>query len=56
MFKKLEEDKNVNMAAEDTPEEECRCSCKAEEQDSKESVPEASYSITYLAVHYDING
>ena len=56
MYRKIEEDRELVLAEEETPEAECVCACRAEKQDSEEPSPEALFAITSAAVHYDING
>ena len=56
MYKKLEDDKKVVLAAEETPEVECTCACGRESQSSEEPTPEANTALVLARVHFEKNG
>lgn len=56
MFVKLEEEKKVILAPEETPETECVCECGIAEMNTEEPAPAVNKTGTALAVYYDING
>ena len=56
MFKKLEEEKPMVAAEEETPKAECPCACTAESNASEDPAPPINRTKVDLAVYFDING
>ena len=56
MFTKLEEDKKVVLAAEESPDVECHCTCREPEEGSEEPTPAADQVVVHLPTYYDVNG
>ena len=56
MYKKLEEDKKVVLAEEETPEVECNCVCGTTATQGEEPAPEANLTAVHVPDYYVKNG
>lgn len=56
MFVKLEDERTVVLAPEESPEAECYCQCGTSTSETEEPGPAVDKTGTALAVYFDING
>jgi len=56
MIVKLEDEKTVVLAPEETPESECYCTCGKSTSATEEPGPAVDKTGTALSVYFDING
>jgi len=56
MFVKVEDEKKVILAPEESPEAECVCICGVPTQETKETVLPVNKTGNALSLYYEING